>query len=59
MEGGQEFCDWGTRRILILAIVRKVPENAHNLDLIFKAIKLHLLHYRLTGDFSLLYNYTG
>lgn len=52
VEGGQQFSDWGSRRILILAIVRKVPESAHNLHLIFKAIKLHLLDYRLTGDFS-------
>ena len=38
--------------MLILAIVRKIPENAHNLQLIFAALKLCELHFKLTGDFS-------
>ena len=52
VSGGKEFHDWGVRKMLILAIVRKIPENAHNLQLIFAALKLCELHFKLTGDFS-------
>ena len=50
--GGREFNDWGVRKLLILAIVRKVPESACNLQIIFDAIKLNKLQFKLTGDFS-------
>ena len=52
MSGGDQFHDWGARKILILAIVRKVPESHHNLQLIFEAVKLSQLQFKLTGDFS-------
>ena len=38
--------------MLILAIVRKIPENAHHLQLIFAALKLCERHFKLTLDFS-------
>ena len=50
--GGDQFKDWGVRKLLILAIVRKVPESSYNLETIFQAIKLNKLRFKLTGDFS-------
>ena len=52
VEGGEQFQDWGARKLLILAIVSKVQENAYNLDTIFNAINLNQLQFKLTGDFS-------
>ena len=52
MSGGRQFHDWGARRVLLLAIVRKVPESAYNLQLIFEAIQLNKLQFKLTGDFA-------
>lgn len=52
VEGGELFEDWGARKILLLAVVHKVPENAHNLDIIFKAINIQNLEFRFTGDFA-------
>ena len=52
IEEGEQFQDWGARKLFILAVVYKVQENAYNLETIFKAIKLEELNYRLTGDFA-------
>ena len=54
VEGGYQFKDWGSRRILILAVVRKVPETAYNLDLIIKMVGLDQIRFTLTGDFAFL-----
>ena len=32
VEGGEIFQDWGSRKLLVLAIVQKVNENSYNLD---------------------------
>ena len=52
VEGGEMFQDWGSRKLLVLAIVQKVNENSYNLETIFRAIKLDQLKFRITGDFS-------
>ena len=52
--GGEEFKPWGARKLLILALVHKVPETGFNLDLIFTACKIHLLNFKITGDFAFL-----
>ena len=44
----------GARKMMLLAVVRKVPENHRNLDLILKAIQLNLINYKITGDFAFL-----
>ena len=54
VEGGEIFQDWGSRKLLVLAIVQKVNENSYNLETIFRAIKLDQLKFRVTGDFSFL-----
>ena len=36
VEGGSRFASHGVRKILILALVSGVPENSHNLDVIFR-----------------------
>lgn len=50
--GGEQFEDWGVRKMLPLAVVHKVKENAHNLETIFNALNINTLEYRLTGDFA-------
>ena len=52
VEGGQEFKDWGTCKMFLLAVVRKVPESHHNLAIIFEAIGLDNIPFKLTGDFA-------
>ena len=52
--GGEEFKPWGARKLLIFALVHKVPETGFNLDLIFTACKIHLLNFKITGDFAFL-----
>ena len=49
---GVQFEDWGVRRMIPLAVVHKVTENAHNLETIFNALNINNLEYRLTGDFA-------
>ena len=34
VEGGEMFQDWGSRKLLVLAIVQKVIENSYNLETI-------------------------
>ena len=50
--GGEQFEDWGVRKILLLAVVHKVQENAYNLEMIFNVLKINQLEYKLTGDFA-------
>ena len=52
VEGGDQFESWGSRKILLLAVVHKVPETAYNLETIFSAIKIKNLKFRFTGDFA-------
>ena len=52
LEGGDQFEDWVARKLLLLDIVHKVPETAYNLKMIFDALNLQGLEYKLTGDFA-------
>ena len=52
VEGGEHFKDYGVRKMMILALVHKVKESPYNLGIIFEAIKLTTLQFRLTGDFA-------
>ena len=54
VKGIQEFKDWGSRRMILLAVVNKVPESHYNIDLIFDAIKIQSISFKLTGDFAFL-----
>ena len=36
--GGKEFTDWGARKMILLAVVHKVPESHYNIGLIFDNI---------------------
>ena len=48
--GGPGFKSYGTRKILILALVQGIPETNFNLDIVFQAIGLRFLTYKITGD---------
>ena len=50
--GGSQFKDWGARRMLLLAVVHKVPESHQNLRIIFDAIGLDKFPFKMTGDFA-------
>ena len=52
--GGLEFKEWGARKSLILAVAHNMPENHHNLKIIFDATKLYQIPFKLTGDFALI-----
>ena len=39
--GGKEFTDWGARKMILLAVVRKVPKSHHNIGLIFELIGIN------------------
>ena len=54
LEGGEQFQDWGARKILLLAVVHKVQENGYNLETIFNAVNINRLKIKLTGDFAFL-----
>ena len=54
ISGGPQLKDWGARKMILLAIVHKIPENHHNLSIIFEAIKLENIPFKLTGDFAFL-----
>ena len=40
--------------MILLAVVNKVPESRYNIDLIFDAIKIESISFKLTGDFAFL-----
>ena len=54
IKGGEQFEDCGARKLLVLAVVYKVPENDYNLETIFKASNIHQLDFKMTGDFAFL-----
>ena len=54
VQGIKEFKDWGSRRMILLAVVNKVPESHFNIDLIFKSINIESISFKLTGDFAFL-----
>ena len=51
---GLQLKVWGPNKILVLTIVRKVAEIHYNLQIIFEAISIQSIPFKLTGDFSFL-----
>ena len=52
--GGKQFSDWGARKMILLAVVHKIPESHHNLAIIFTSIGLNRIAFKLTGDLAFL-----
>ena len=59
MGGGTHFSDRGARKIIMLAVVKKVPESYYNLGIIFDSIGLNRIPFKLTGDFAFIMPITG
>ena len=57
--GGQDFKDWGSRKLLLVAIAHKVPENHHNLQILFEAIQIGSFPCKITGDFAIITPWLG
>ena len=45
--GGSQYCSYGVRKILILALVQNIPETSYNLSKIFRCV-----YYQSTFNFS-------
>ena len=54
ISGAPQFRDWGARKMMLLAVVHKVPENHHNLSIIFDVVGVNQIPFKLTGDFAFL-----
>ena len=52
--GGAMFHSWEVRKLLVLALVQGIPESNHNLRIIFSAVSLQEIKYRITGDLHFL-----
>ena len=52
VSGGQGFKDWGSRKMLLVAVVKKVTENHENIKILFDAIQSDSFSFKLTGDFA-------
>ena len=52
--GGAEFKSYGVRKIQVLALVQEVPETHFNLCVIFSAVGLERLRFKITGDLHFL-----
>ena len=50
--GGTKFEEHGQRMILLLGLVKGVPERKENIDLIFNLVNLAGLKFTMTGDFK-------
>ena len=57
--GGKRFVEHGQRMILLLCLVKGVPESEENLELIFTHVKLAGLRFKMTGDFKFLMPWFG
>ena len=57
--GGKRFVEHGQRMILLLCLVKGVPESEENLELIFTHVKLAGLRFKITGDFKFLMPWFG
>ena len=54
IHGGSRFEETGQRMVLLLFLVKGVPETMENLDIIFNMLNLESLEYTITGDFKFL-----
>lgn len=59
ISGGVRFEETGQRMILLLAIVKGVPESKANLEQIFDLLNLTGLKFTITGDFKFLMPWFG
>ena len=59
ISGGRDFKDWGSRKMLLLAVVRTTTESHHNLQILLDAINANSFPYKLTGDFAFLLPIVG
>ena len=57
--GGRHFSDSGQRMILLLCVVKGVPESMENLGLLFSYVDLSGLKFTITGDFKFLMPWFG
>ena len=57
--GGQDFKDWGSRKMILIAVVHKVQENYHNLQTLLEAIQINSFPCKLTGDFAFIMPIVG
>ena len=57
--GGLRFRETGQRMILLLCLVKDVPESMDNLEIIFTLVNLTGLKFTITGDFKLLMPWFG
>ena len=54
ISGAPQFRDWGARKMMLLPVVYKVPENHHNLSIIFDVVGVNQIPFKLTVDFAFL-----
>ena len=47
---GDDYSLIGKRKIMILAIVPDIPENYHNLQMLYDLTKINSVSYQQTGD---------
>ena len=59
IRGGVRFVDHGQRMILLLGLVKGVPECQENLEKIFSLINLSGIKFNMTGDFKFLMAWFG
>ena len=59
ISGGVRFEDHGQRMILLLGLVKGVPESQENLEQIFDLVDLSGLRFTITGDFKFLMAWFG
>ena len=57
--GGKEFKDWGSHKMLLLAVVQTTTESHHNLQVLLEVIAADTFPYKLTGDFAFLLPFIG
>lgn len=59
LSGGKKFMENGQRMILLLCVVKDVPESMENLELLFTYVNLAGLKFTITGDFKFLMPWFG
>jgi hypothetical protein len=59
ISGGKKFLENGQRMILLLCVVKDVPESMENLELLFTYVNLAGLKFTITGNFKILMPWFG
>ena len=49
ISGGQDFKDWGTHKMILLVLVRKVTESHYNLQILLNAIGADTFPFKIPG----------